>query len=308
MDFSALIKKSFSIAWHNRVLWLFGFLSGGVGTVGYIDPSGFNYHLPAPNSESTEPGLDGVNKVLSAVDPSSTAISSQTLLLIVLGIVAIVLVLLLIFIFISNWAAAALVFSILQRDRQRPTFSVGAKAGLKYWWKFYLLTLTLGVFILAFIFMLASPALLLFLAGWTPIAIVYIVVAAIVFIIAMFVIAAIGSLIISIAQRMIVHKNTGVLESIRLSGGLIRKYLGESLLTYIVAIGLNFGGGFLLMIAALPLAAILFILFIANLWLAAFIVLIPAAIFLFTAGGFWSAFQAAYWTLFYEHLANKEGW
>ncbi len=308
MNFAALIKKSFDIAWHNRVLWLFGFLSGGAGTVSYINPSGFNFSLPTPPTAPMDSGLEGASKVLSVVDPASTAISSQSLLLIILGFVVVVLLLLLIFIFVTNWAAAALVVSILQRNAQRPTFVSGARAGLKYWWKFYLLTLILGIFILAFIFMLAFPALLLFLVGWTPVAVVYSVIAVIVFIIAMFIIAAIGSLIISIAQRMIIHKGSGVVESIRLSGGLIKKYLGDSLLTYIVAIGLNFAAGFVVMIAILPLVAVFAVLIFAKLWILVLVAFIPVLILLFAIGGFWNAFVASYWTLFYEHLASKEGW
>ena len=312
MDFSALIKKSFEIAWHNRVLWLFGFLSGGVGTVGYVNPGGFNLEVPS----SWEKPSEKASNVLGITDPSTGAISSHTLLLIILVIVLVVLLLVLIAIFVSNWASAALVYSILQRNQARPTFGAGARAGLKYWWKFWLLTAILGMFILVFVLMLAVPALLLFLAKMTPLLVVYAIIAGLIFIIAIFVIAVVGSLIISIAQRMIIHRGVGVLDSIRLSGGLIKKYLGESVLTYLVAVGLSIGAGFVALIALLPIGIILFVVFMAamvagGVWVAltaAVLVGIPILIFLFAAGGFWSAFNAAYWTLFYEHLAAKEGW
>lgn len=313
MDFSALIKKSFDIAWHNRVLWLFGFLSGGaVATFPSGGGSGFNFEVPS----SLEKHSEKARQVLGITDHPTSAISSQTLLIIILLIVLVVLVLILIAIFVSNWASAALVYSILYRNRERPTFGIGARAGLKYWWKFWLLTAILGMFILAFVLMLAIPAGLLFLAKMTPVLVIYAILAVSIFIIAMFVIAAIGSLIISIAQRMIIHKGTGVLDSIRLSGGLIKKYLGESLLTYIVAIGLNIAAGFAALIALLPIIILLVVVFMigmaaGGIWagiIATVILGIPALILMFVAGGFWNAFQAAYWTLFYEHLAAKEGW
>lgn len=312
MDFSALIKKSFEIAWHNRVLWLFGFLSGGAGTVGYINPGGFNFEVPS----SWEKPSEEASKVLGVTDPSTGAISSQTLLLIILVAVLVILILLLIGIFVSNWAAAALVYLILQRNQARPTFGVGARAGLKYWWKFWLLTLILGLFILAFFLMLAVPVALLFFAGLTPLAIGFLIIAGLVFFISLFIIAAAGSLIISIAQRMIIYKGVGVLESMRLSGGLIKKYLGESVLTYIVAVGLNIAAGFVAFIAFLPILLVVGLIFVIGMaaggvWagaIAAVVAGIPILILLFAAGGFWNAFQATYWTLFYEHLAAKEGW
>ncbi|OGY25957.1 MAG: hypothetical protein A2Z24_02460 [Candidatus Woykebacteria bacterium RBG_16_44_10] len=314
MDFSALIKKSFDTAWHNRVLWLFGFLSGGTGAT-VVNPgggSGFNFQIPS----SWEKPADKVSQVLGITDSPTGNIDYNTILLIILIVVLVVLILVLIGIFISNWASAALVYSILYRNKARPTFGVGARAGLKYWWKFWLLTAVLGMFILVFVLMLAIPGLLLFLAKMTPLLVVYAIIAVLIFIIAMFVIAVVGSLIISIAQRMIIHRGIGVLDSIKLSGGLIKKYLGESILTYVVAIGLNIGAGFVALIAMLPMGIILFIVFIATMaaggvWaalVAAVVVGIPILILLFTAGGFWSAFNATYWTLFYEHLASKEGW
>jgi hypothetical protein len=295
------------------VLWLFGALSGGVGTVGFPGGgSGGSFEIPSPTQEDPSksvPGSETVSQVLGVSDQSvSSFLTPENILWIVIGIALLVLVLLIVFIFVTNWASVALVFSILQRNVQRPTFSAGAKAGLKYWWKYYLLTLIFGLFVLAFILMLVLPGVLLFLSGLIPIAIGYAVVAVVIFIVAIFVIAAAGSLIISLAQRMLIHKGTGVVESIRLSGGLIKKYLGESLLTYIVAIGLNFAAGFAGFIIFLPLIAVFGILLIAKLWLAVAVAAIPALIFLFAVSGFWNAFQAAYWTLFYEHLAAKEGW
>lgn len=308
MDFAALIKKSFEISWHNRVLWLFGFLSGGATSAAYLNPSGFNFTLPG-----SEKSTDHATKVLGIIDPSTGLVSSQAMLLIILAIILIVLIIFLAAIFVSNWAAGALVFSILERNKQRPTFGAGAHAGLKYWWKFWLLTLILGLLVLAFMLMLAIPAILLFLGDLSSLAIVYLVLAVFVFIIAIFVISAIGSLIISIAQRMIIHKNVGVIDSIRLSGGLIKKYLGESLLAYVIDVGLNFAASFVALIVLLPIGIILFLLFLAgmaaNLFIwPALIAAIPALILLFAASGFWQAFNASYWTLFYEYLASKEGW
>lgn len=307
MDFSALIKKSFEIAWRNKVLWLFGFLSGGVGGAGAMNPSGFNFTVPATTEPSGEE-LETASRVLGVSDSSANLISSQAVIILVLAVAALILILLLVGIFVSNWAGAALVFSILQRDIQKPTFGAGARAGLKYWWKFYLLGLLLALVFLTLIVMLATPAIFLFLTKLKIVAIVYSIVAVIILIIALFVISIIGTLIVTIAQRMIIHKGTGVLESVRLSGGLIKKHKGESFLTYLVAIGLNFAAGIVLFIAMLPLIVIFVVLVLFKLWWLLIIAAIPVLVIFFAAGGFLQTFNASFWTLFYEHLAAKEGW
>ena len=280
-----------------------GYPSGG---------SGFDFRMPSSWEKPSEKASD----VLGITDPSTGAISPHTILLIILVIVLVILILVLIGIFVSNWASAALVYSILHRNQARPTFGVGAKAGLKYWWKFWLLTAILGMFIFAFFLMLAIPAALLFLSGMTPLAIGYGIIAIILFILSLFVISVVASLIISIAQRLIVHRGAGVLDSIRLSGGLIKKYLGESVLTYLVAVGLQIAAGFVAFIAMLPAVLLLGLVFVIGMvgggvWAgvgAAIVAGIPVLLLAFAAGGFWNAFQASYWTLFYEHLASKEGW
>jgi hypothetical protein len=307
MDFTALIKKSFSFAWNNRVLWLFGFLSGGVGGVGLVNPSGFSTSFSGSNTDSSGSQVQGISKVLGISDSTANFPSSQEWLVLVLLIVALVLVLLVVVIFVTNWAGAALVYSILQRNQHRPTFSSGSQAGLKYWWKFYLLALVFALAVFAFLAMLAIPVVLLFLSRMETLAIISLIVAAGVFLIFIFVLSIAGSLVIMIAQRLIIHKSKGVLESIRLAGGLIKNNIGESILTWLLAIGLNFAAGFVAILALLPIVAVLVVLFIINIWVGLAIT-IPALIIVFIAAGFWQAFLATYWTLFYEYLIAKEGW
>lgn len=314
MDYSALIKKSFSFAWNNRILWLFGFLSGGTSTVGYIDSSGFNFTLPS--STPRLPELKETSKVLGVSDNTLGAIPMETWLIIILIIGLVVLVVILISIFITNWASAALVYSILHRNIQKPSFSIGAKAGLKFWWRFYLLALVVGMFILAVLAVLALPVIFLFLTKWKALAVVILILAIVVFVIFLFIVSVIATLLITISQRMIIHKGTKVLDSLRLSSHLIKKNLGESIITYFLAIGLNIAAGSVFFLAFIPIGIVLFLLFLAGMafggvWGALVIlgvIAIPLLLILATAGGFWSTFQATYWTLFYEHLASKEGW
>lgn len=309
MDFSALIKKSFQFSWQNKILWIFGFLSGGSGTVAYLDPTIFNYSFGGGDSPKIQEGGEKIAaSVLGVTDRSFSSMPSETWLILALIIALIILILLLAGIFVTNWASASLVFSILQRNVEKPTFGSGARAGLKYWWKYYLLTLVFGAFIFTVLFLLALPVLVFFLAGFDALAIVMLILGVIVFILFIFAISLVGTLIITLAQRMIVHKGIGVLESLRLSGGLLKKHLGDSLLTYLVALGLGFAASFAFMIAMLPVGILLVVLVIAKFWPILVLVLIPTVIALFVAGGFWQTFTATYWTLFYEHLASKEGW
>ena len=307
MDFATLIKKSFSFAWNNRILWIFGLLSGGVSGAGSMNPGGFNFTFPGSSTEDSSEKVQGISKVLGASDFNTEFLTSDMLMVLVLLIVLIALLVLIFAVFVTNWAGAGLVYSILGRNKDRPTFKAGASAGLKYWWRYFKISLIFFAAVVAVLAMLAIPVGLLFLSRMEVFAIVALIVAGIIFLVFIFLIAIVGSLIITISQRVVIHKEKGALESIRLAGGLVKKNIGESALTWLVAAGVSFGAGFAAIIALLPIGAVIFVLFLVNIWLG-FIAVIPAMIIGLAAAGFWNAVMATYWTLFYEHLASKEGW
>ncbi len=308
MDFTALIKKSFSIARENKILWLFGFLSGGVGSAGAGNMSGFNFSIPAPGSETSKFETEQSDELILGAYDTVNQVPIETWIFLGVAITVVVLVILAIGIFVTNWSAAALVASILHRNTQKPTFGSGAKSGMKCWWRFYLVSLVFGLVLLGITLLLGFPVLILFLAGFNLLAIATLIAVALVFFIFLIVYSVVGSLIMVLSQRLIIHKSVGVMESIRLSGGLLKKHKGDSLLTYVVALGLNIVIGIVLFILLLPLLIIGAILFFVGLWWAIAIIAIPVMIGLFIFSGFLQAFNAAYWTLFYEHLAAKEGW
>lgn len=308
MDFTALIKKSFSIARENKILWLFGFLSGGVGSAGAGNLSGFNFSIPAPSSETPKFETEQTNELILGAYDKLNQVPIETWVFLGVAIAVVVLAIFAIGIFVSNWSAAALVSSILQRNTQKPTFSSGAKYGMKYWWRFYLVSLVFGLVLLGIALLLGFPVVILFLAGFTPLAIAILIAVVLIFILFLIVYSVVGSLILVLSQRMIVHRGVGVMESIRLSGGLLKTHKGESLLTYVVALGLNMAVSFVMLIILFPLLIIGGILFFVNLWWVIPIIAIPVMIGLFIFSGFLQAFNASYWTLFYEHLAAKEGW
>lgn len=303
MDFTALIKKSFQISFHNRVLWLFGFLSAGVGSVGMVNPSGISYSFPTGSENAmADPETE---MMFHDTQNFFSSLSTDTIIIGSLIIVLILLLLFLVGIFVVNWSGAALVSSILDREKNRPTLGSGSRAGLKYWWKFWLLTALFSTIVLVVVAMIAVPVVLLFFSSMQGLAIVALVIAILTLIIFIFIVSVVGSLIITLAQRLIVHKGKGVLESVRVAGWLVKRNIGESFLTYLLAAGLSFAASFAGIVIFLPMAAVVFVAFILNAYLGAFM-LIPALAILFTAAGFWGAYQATYWTLFYEHLAAKE--
>lgn len=308
MDFTALIKKSFQIAWENKILWLFGFLSGGVASASAGNLSGFNFSIPAPSSETPKFETEQTDDLVLGAYDTVNQVPIETWIFLGVIITIVVLAILAIGIFVTNWSASALVGSILQRNSQKPTFGSGSKIGMKYWWRFYLVSLVFGLVLLGITLLLGFPVLILFLAGFTPLAIAVLIAVALVFFIFLIVYSVIGSLIMVLSQRLIIHRSIGVMESIRLSGGLLKNHKGDSLITYVVALGLNIVIGIVLFILLLPLIIIGGILFFVNLWWVIAIVAVPVMIGLFIFSGFLQAFNAAYWTLFYEHLAAKEGW
>lgn len=307
MDFTALIKKSLSFAWNNRILWIFGLLSGGISGTGSMNLGSFHFNFPGLISEDKSEKVLGIDKMLGESDFISGFFTSDIRLALVVLIVLIVLLTLLFVIFVTNWAGAGLVFSVLDRNNKRPTFHAGANAGMKYWWNYFKISLVFFTAIIAILAMLALPVGLLLLSRMGLLAIVVAVIALMILIVFIFLIATVGSLIMTLAQRVVVHKQKGVLESIRLAGYLVKKNIGEAALTWLVAAGISFGAGFVAIVALLPIGAVIFVLFFINIWFGLGAV-IPAIILCLAAAGFWNSVMVTYWTLFYEHLISKEKW
>ncbi len=304
MDFTALIKKSFTLAWNNRVLWLFGLLAGSMSAVGGYNSTfpSFSFDYSSKNS-SNKISAEAVKHFQNFVQ----SIPTQTWIILIIIFTLVIVLLLIIGIFVSSWASSALAYSTLNMHHERPTFKKGSRAGLQYWWRFYLLTLTLGLAVLAFILLLALPLLFLFLADLKTLMAIYFFVGVIVLIFSLFIVAIFSSLLTILGQRLIIHRGLGVLESIRVAGSLIKKHLGETLLTYFLGVALNFGFGFVLLIALIPIALVILVLFFINPWLI-IPALIPAIMLLMVFTGFWQAYSSVYWTLFYQHLTALEGW
>jgi len=301
MDISALIKQSFSIAWNNRVLWFFGALAGGAGGAG----GGANVQIPSPSGNSE--GARQAQQFGENFEKFFNSISPEAWVYIIIGIAISAFVVLFFLVFVSNWASAALVYSVLRRNSERPNLRSGAKAGLQYWLKFFSLTLLFGLAILAVILMLAMPFFLLFFAGLEEVAIVLGILAVLLLVVFVIALAVFGGIVIILAQRLIIHRHLGVLDSLQIAGGLLKKHIGESLLAWAVSIGVSFAAGFLGLFLVLPILGVIAFLFFINFY-AALAAAIPALVILIIVAGLWNAFQASYWTLFYEHLVIKEGW
>src|SRR3990167_6985075 len=235
MDFTTLVKKSFSFAWNNRILWIFGLLSGGVSGAGSMNPGGLNFTFPNSGTDGSGEKVQGISKVLGASDFNTGFLTNDMFVVLVLLFVLIALLVLIFAVFVTNWAGAGLVYSILDRDNRRPTFKIGGNAGLKYWWRYFKISLIFFAAVIAVLAMLAIPVGLLFLSRMEVFAIVALIVAGIIFLVFIFSIAILGSLVITLAQRIAIHKEKGALESIRLAGGLVKKNIGESALTWLVA-------------------------------------------------------------------------
>ncbi|OGY21872.1 MAG: hypothetical protein A2126_00640 [Candidatus Woykebacteria bacterium GWB1_45_5] len=319
MDFSALIKKSFDIAWHNRVLWLFGFLSGGAAGLWYANPISYIFNFSDFSSTSSTYDVEKAERMVTNVKNFVSSITPETWLLIIVVIIVVLLLLTLVGVFINSWSLSGLVYSILYRNQARPTFGVGARAGLKYWWKFWLLALVYGLVVFTLFLIFGASIVINFIGSFASIIggvdfrltwtiSLLVALAGIIALVLLIVISVAGGVIIPIAQRLIIHKGTGVLESIRIGGSLLKKYFGESLLTFLLAIGLGLAFNFMTMFLVMPVSAILETLSAAKLLPAVLILATLFGMFMAIVSSIWVAFQAAYWTLFYEHLASKEGW
>ena len=320
MDHFKILKRSFTITWNYRALWVFGILlaltsarSGGSngGTRSGIGPGESGPNIP----------VEWINGLIIA----GIALACIVLLLIVVGAVVR---------YISETALIRMV------DQHEGTGEkIGVRQGFRLGWsrlalRLFLMDLLIGVsttvvFLLALL--VAAAPLLVWLTDSEPARILGTVLAiglAVLIIFAGIVVAIVLSLLLQFFRRAVVLENLGVLEGMRRGWQLVRQRLGDVVVMGVIL----FAMGLVWAIVMIPVIILLLLVAVvvgglpallvgtivslftegATPWIVAAIVGFP--IFLLVIGapslflnGLVETYRSSTWTLTYRELLALEG-
>lgn len=141
-----IIWHSWKITWHNRYLWWFGFfiaLSNLGGIAHYFNSQDQQGHNPANHQKIFHFASQNIHWIIIGL----FLLLAIYILLIVLNILG----------------RGALIDSINKQSQKKlANFKSGMVAGRKYFWRIFLLALSLGLFISSIIIVVVAPVLFLF--------------------------------------------------------------------------------------------------------------------------------------------------
>lgn len=310
MDYGDLIKRSFRLTWRYKYLWALGLLAGFGGGNG----ASYNFGSGFPDG----PG----DSTTGAAAMQQAVVWLQTHLALVFALILLGFLLMVGLFLIGSWAAAALVHEVNDLENRdevdtEPTsgFSGAWAKGRSAFGRVVVLRLLVGLIVLGFVALAVVPLILLglLIAAQSPMAVVVGILAGV--LLALILIAAIPFFIaLTISQqyalRYIVLRQKRAVEGLKEGFRLLRENLGQTLLLWLVTVGLGIGATVALLLAilivAIPVGILVFIMFqigpvtgVTSLALAA-LILIPL---LLTAGGAMSAYFSTYWTLAFSQLS-----
>ena len=340
MDYGSLIGQAWIITWRYRFLWLLGILAGGAVGI----PS-FSWQINSHDMQQSSPEL-----AAAAAGLEQWALANIGLLIGVAAVGVLLALVLLVLSFIAQGGMAQATADLATGHRS----SLGRawSAGLHLFWRYvgmWLVLVAAAIIVAATIGAVVAAAVLVSVAGEasgvglaigalaaaaivvgfvafvvqtigeTPVPRWLIIVGATLFALPLFTVLLVISLALSIvvafAQRAIAVENVGPIDALRSGWQLARAHVGESLLTWLINIGLAIGTGLTALMgigaAVAVLGAIGFALFsIAGLTAPTIAYIGIGGIALLglvlTVAGIANAFFWTYWTLAYLHLSEFE--
>jgi len=270
MDYGTLIRQAWTITWRYRFLWLLGILAGGA--VGMPSLNGGNTGWQT-GSNSRDMQQVSPDLAAAAAGVQQWALANIGLLIGVVAVGALLALTLLVLSFIAQGGMAQATADLATGH----TSSLGRawSAGVHLFWRYvglWLVLVAAGIIIAAIISAVVATAALATVAGGglgvglaigavaavtiivgfvafvvqtvgeTSVPRWLIVVGATLFALPLFTVAAaiaLGlSIVIAFAQRAIAVENVGPIEALRSGWHLARAHLGESLLTWLINLGL----------------------------------------------------------------------
>jgi hypothetical protein len=107
------------------------------------------------------------------------------------------------------------------------------------------------------------------------------------------------------SRRYLIVKNEGIVNSIKMALGLIKKQTTSSLVIWIIAVGLSIAAAIVTIVPFLLLIIPIIFIAIAN-WIVAVILAIPIALLFFFVQGIVATYFQAYWTISFRSLIGKK--
>jgi hypothetical protein len=346
MEYGSMIRQAWNITWRYRFLWLLGVLAGGavgVPGMGGGGGGGTGWRAQGRDLERIDVSLSGAAQLLG------TWISANTGLLVALALIGVAIFLILIvlsFVAQGGMAQATADLATGQPSSLRRAWS----AGVRLFWRFvglWLVVAGAAVAIAAVIGAVVAASMLAFATGQPALGVsiaslagAAVMVGFVVFVLrtaanatvprwllglaaalfavpiftVLLVVALTVSIVVAFAQRAIVVEDIGPLAALRSGWQLARSHLGESLLTWLVNLGLALATGIAAVVGVLGALVLLAGLGALVVSVAGFgattLVYLSIAGIVFVAGvltlaGVVNSFFWTFWTLAYLRLSGR---
>jgi len=311
MNFGQIIKRSWQLICKYRFLWWLGILAlfteSGFASLPNLNLYGFGNAFSQPEQPSNFTPSDA-SHILGA---STQNFWSNYAILILLGTV-LILILVIVILYLSYCAKAGLILAVenYETENKPYNFKIAFCKGKLFFWRLFGLNLLIGLFLFLTFLVLASPVVIALVISRALPVLALVVGYGILAAIFSIVLVVYLTIALKLAERIIVLENKRVSAAIEQARHLVRIQLGNSLLAWLINLGIALGYVFGLSIALLFVGGILLglgliIYFIAKIWAAAIfagIAVIALAMALLFVNGIFTAFISSYWTLSYKAL------
>jgi hypothetical protein len=317
MDYGSLIRRSWSLTWRHRFLWVLGlFATGGAsGSCSTSVPSG-----GGGSPGGWAPGTDGIPPELERAVVGLGTWIAQNLWLIGLAMLGLVLLFLL-FLVLSLIAQGATARATADLALGQPSSLGGAwRAGGRLFWRYlglWLVLFGLGLAVLLVVGFAGLVVALLFGLGDGGSQAVLILVAVLLGLLLLVVAIPVFiglSVVVALAQRAIAVEDVGPLPALGAGLRLVRAQLGTSALAWLIQFGLSIAAGLALLLGLalflVPLGLLGLVLYAAvglsvELLVYAVVALLVLGIVGWLLSGVANAYFWSYWTLVYLRFTGR---
>jgi hypothetical protein len=319
VDFGEVLGRAWKITWKFKVLWIFGILAGcGTGSGSNFNSSSSSYQTNGNTNPNLPPGFaGGINQfVRSLTNPTVSAL--------IVGFICLICLIFLVSIFLSQIGRIGLIKGTAEADEGAEKISFRAlwKSSLQYFWRFFWLSILVGLPFFIIILILAVGFLLAFVpaiqgansgaavAGMLGILSLVCLVGCVFFLFAIVV-----GFVVRQAENAIVLENQTILGSLQRGWEVFKKNIGPILIIWLITVGISLAGR---LVISLPILVILIPVFLAffstgssgtisyvPLIIAGLIFLgyLPIAI---VAGGILMTYVESVWTLTFLRLTKPQ--
>ncbi len=283
MDYGRIISRSFEIAWQHKWLWIFGMFAAATG-----------FNLKFEYLLGISPSNPFDMTMMENIDPKALIASYLGLLPlgIIMGLMAL-------------FSTASIIDSVNRIERGGSySFSSAFSAGIDYF--FRIIGLGIIFFVVTMVYFMSVVLLIVLLSKISGILAGF---ASFIMFFVSIIIGLAALQVLNIAYRVIVLRNSGIIEAIGESVQLVKMYFGKNVAAFFIIFG--FGFGFAMMVGIMwfilnfPIDAMIQAMHLTSLpaMLAALFIGMPLTYLL---AGYFGVFTTTFMTLFYIELVDPK--